>query len=45
MLADGVVDVQPLVNFTAPLAQGAAGFERLRSRDRSLVKIILAPDT
>jgi threonine dehydrogenase-like Zn-dependent dehydrogenase len=44
MLAGGVVDVQPLINFTAPLSQGVACFERLRSRDRSLVKIILAPD-
>jgi threonine dehydrogenase-like Zn-dependent dehydrogenase len=43
MLADGVVDVQPLINFIAPLSQGVACFARLRSRDRSLVKIILAP--
>jgi L-iditol 2-dehydrogenase len=43
MLAAGAVDVAPLINLVAPLAEGAAFFDRLRGRDRSLVKVLLAP--
>ncbi len=43
LLASGAVDVQPLISMVAPLADGAACFARLHSRDRSLIKIVLAP--
>ena len=43
MLAAGAVDVEPLINAVVPLAQGDAFFARIRSRDRSLIKVILAP--
>lgn len=43
MLAAGAVDVKPLIHAVAPLSQGVAYFARLRQRDRSLVKVLLAP--
>jgi L-iditol 2-dehydrogenase len=43
ILATGAVDVVSLINAVAPLADGVAVFKRLRGRDRSLVKVILAP--
>jgi L-iditol 2-dehydrogenase len=43
MLADGALNVEPLINFAAPLSEGVACFDRLRSGDRSLIKIILTP--
>jgi threonine dehydrogenase-like Zn-dependent dehydrogenase len=43
MLGRGAVDVAPLISLVAPLSEGVACFERLRSRDRSLIKIILTP--
>lgn len=43
MLGRGAVDVAPLISFVAPLSEGVACFERLRSRDRSFIKIILTP--
>jgi L-iditol 2-dehydrogenase len=43
MLAAGSVDVEPLINAVVPLAEGVAYFDRLRGRDRSLIKVILVP--
>jgi L-iditol 2-dehydrogenase len=43
MLASGAVDVEPLINAVVPLAEGVAFFDRIRSRDRSLIKVILVP--
>jgi L-iditol 2-dehydrogenase len=41
--ASGAVDVDPLISAVAPLADGAAWFERLAKRERGLMKVILVP--
>jgi L-iditol 2-dehydrogenase len=43
MMGRGALSPDPLISATAPLAEGAAWFERLRSRERGLVKVILKP--
>lgn len=43
MLAAGAVNALPLINAVVPMSQGVAFFDRLRGRDRSLVKVLLAP--
>ncbi len=43
MMGRGTLDPQPLISATAPLAEGAAWFERLRRREPGLVKVILKP--
>lgn len=43
MLARGAVDVDSLISAQAPLADGAAWFERLYKREPGLMKVILVP--
>ena len=43
MLASGAVDVAPLISVVAPLSEGAYWFERLRSSDSALFKVLLRP--
>lgn len=43
MLARGAIDVEPLLSALAPLAEGASWFDRLRRRERGLLKVILTP--
>ena len=43
MISRGVVDVAPMISAVAPLAEGAAWFDRLRSREPGLVKVVLLP--
>jgi len=43
MIADGLVDVSAFVSAVAPLEEGAAWFGRLHSREKGLMKVLLAP--
>ena len=43
MLARGTVRVDPLISATAPLAHGAAWFDRLHAAEPGLMKVILKP--
>ncbi len=43
MIERGALNPDPLISATAPLEEGAAWFERLRSRQPGLVKVILNP--
>ncbi len=43
MLARGALDIDSLISATAPLAEGAAWFDRLYRREPGLMKIILEP--
>jgi len=43
MLARGTIDVGPLISAVAPLAEGAAWFQRLYNREPGLMKVILKP--
>lgn len=43
MLARGAIDVASLIDFTAPLEEGPAIFERLHAGDASVLKVILQP--
>jgi L-iditol 2-dehydrogenase len=43
MLAEGAVQVEPLISATAPLAEGASWFNRLQRREKGLVKVLLEP--
>ncbi len=43
LLARRAIRVDPLISATAPLAEGAAWFERLYGRDPNLMKVILQP--
>lgn len=43
MMARGAINVDPLISAVAPLADGAAWFEKLRQRTMGLVKVILIP--
>ena len=43
MIAGGAVDVDALISAAAPLADGATWFERLRSGDAGLFKVLLMP--
>lgn len=43
MIARGVIDVDGMISTVAPLAEGAAWFERLYRREPGLLKVILTP--
>jgi L-iditol 2-dehydrogenase len=43
MVTDGAVDVDALISFVAPLAEGIEWFTRLRSGEPGLMKVILQP--
>ena len=43
MIARGAIDVEPLMSAVAPLAEGAAWFERLYNKELGLMKVLLAP--
>lgn len=43
MLARGTLKAEPLISATAPLAEGAAWFERLYSKEPGLLKVVLKP--
>jgi L-iditol 2-dehydrogenase len=43
MIAEGVVDVSAFVSAVAPLEEGASWFGRLHSREKGLMKVLLAP--
>ncbi len=43
LMASGAVDVKPLISSVAPLADGAAWFDRLHNKEAGLLKVILAP--
>lgn len=43
MLADGRIDVEPLITATAALADGPQWMERLYASERGLMKIVLEP--
>jgi threonine dehydrogenase-like Zn-dependent dehydrogenase len=42
-MARGAIDVDPLISAVAPLAEGAAWFQRLQAGKEGLMKIILKP--
>jgi hypothetical protein len=44
MIARRAINVEPLLSATAPLAEGAAWFDRLRRGDENLFKVLLRPD-
>jgi len=43
LVAQGRVNVDPLISAVAPLAEGAAWFERLYRREPGLLKVVLRP--
>lgn len=43
MLARGVLRAAPLISSTAPLAEGAAWFDRLYRKEAGLLKVVLKP--
>jgi L-iditol 2-dehydrogenase len=43
MIADGTVDVSAFLSAVAPLRDGASWFNRLHSREKGLMKVLLAP--
>ena len=43
MMSRGSLQPDPLISATAPLAEGAAWFRRLRQREPGLVKVVLTP--
>ena len=43
LLARGTIKVDPIISAIAPLADGAAWFERLYGHDASLMKVLLQP--
>ena len=43
LLARGAIKVEPIISARAPLAEGAAWFERLYGHDASLMKVLLQP--
>ncbi|HEY7304132.1 MAG TPA: galactitol-1-phosphate 5-dehydrogenase [Bryobacteraceae bacterium] len=43
MLANGAVNVKPLISVIAPLEEGPVWFERLHERQPNLMKVILTP--
>ena len=43
MLARGALRAEPLISAAAPLAEGAAWFERLYNKEPGLLKVVLLP--
>ncbi len=43
MLARGKLQAAPIISATAPLAEGAAWFDRLRQKEAGLLKVVLVP--
>jgi L-iditol 2-dehydrogenase len=43
LIADGRIAVKPLISAVAPLADGAAWFQRLYDREPGLLKVVLKP--
>ena len=43
LLAEGAVRAEPLISAVAPLAEGAAWFDRLYRKEPGLLKVILTP--
>jgi L-iditol 2-dehydrogenase len=43
LIANGVIQVKPLITAVAPLEDGPRWFERLHAREPNLMKIVLAP--
>jgi threonine dehydrogenase-like Zn-dependent dehydrogenase len=43
LIARGRIDVDALMSAVAPLAEGAAWFDRLYGKERGLMKVILQP--
>src|SRR5437867_7318733 len=43
LLARGILKPAPLISAVAPLAQGAAWFDRLRKKEPGLLKVVLQP--
>jgi len=43
MLARGALRAAPLISATAPLAEGAAWFDRLYRKESGLLKVVLRP--
>ncbi|MEW6357847.1 MAG: galactitol-1-phosphate 5-dehydrogenase [Planctomycetota bacterium] len=43
LIARGAIRVEPLISAVAPLADGAAWFERLYKKEKGLMKVVLAP--
>lgn len=43
LMSRGLLDPAPLLSAVAPLREGAAWFERLRARERGLLKVVLVP--
>jgi L-iditol 2-dehydrogenase len=45
LIANGKIQVKPLITAVAPLEEGPSWFERLHAREPNLMKIILTPRT
>lgn len=43
LMANGLIDVKPLISAVAPLADGPQWFERLYAREPNLMKVVLTP--
>jgi threonine dehydrogenase-like Zn-dependent dehydrogenase len=43
LMARGAAQVEPILSAVAPLAEGAAWFDRLRHGEPGLLKVVLAP--
>ena len=44
LMANGKINVDPLISAVAPLREGAAWFDRLYAREAGLMKVILRPE-
>lgn len=44
LIANGSIQVKPLISAVAPLEQGAEWFARLHAREQGLIKVILCPN-
>ena len=43
LMSKGAIQVEPLISAVAPLAEGAAWFDRLYRHEANLMKVILRP--
>jgi L-iditol 2-dehydrogenase len=43
LMANGAIDVKPLLTAIVPLEEGPAWFERLHAREANLIKVVLTP--